>query len=258
MGLNSTSVQGWLNSSLSPENTLWAILASTNGAPGLKAWYELDGSATPVGLYRGTAYAQWHSVQPSLIKVGRYSNFLQWVEKTDSTLWGWLAISPLDEKTITDHLCGLTQIILPEGNTAFFRYWDGRFLLPHITWSPPEWQKVLPVFSSYWINGKTVHTEVNADIPARPAPWWNIPGEIIEHLNDPPSSAPVANIVRWLKETYPALYTRYSEQRIVQKTVLLYGHIRTLPLSKQAQGQLLKKTLLAQFPPTLTDETDGR
>lgn len=126
---NSMCIQQWLNSSWVPGSSLWAIVTRTNGAPGLKAWYELDGSATPAGLYRGTAYEQWHAVQPLLIKVGRYSPFLQWVEKTDSSLWGWLAISHLNEKAITDHLRALTQIILPDGNTVFFATGTAAFCL---------------------------------------------------------------------------------------------------------------------------------
>ena len=245
----STRVQQWLNSSLSSEDTLWAILASTNGAPGLKSWYELDGTATPVGLYRGTPYEQWHAVQPLLIKVGRYSNFLQWVDKTDSLSWGWLAISPLNEKVITDHLRTLTQIILPDGNTAFFRYWDGRFLLTHITWSLQEWQKVLPVFNSYWINGVTVDTEINTDIPVRHSPWWKVPEELVDFLSNQHSPAAVANVVQWLKETYPAVYDRYSPEQISQKAALLYGHVRSRSLSRQHQSTLLKKTLLADLSP---------
>lgn len=246
---NSMCIQQWLNSSWAPGSSLWAIVTRTNGAPGLKAWYELDGSATPAGLYRGTAYEQWHAVQPLLIKVGRYSPFLQWVEKTDSSLWGWLAISHLNEKTITDHLRALTQIILPDGKTVFFRYWDGRFLLTHISWSLKEWQKVLPVFSSYWINGTTVDTEVNSDIPVRHSPWWKIPQGLIDLLNNQHSPAAVANVVQWLKEINPSLYAQYSPQQITHKIALLYGHVHSLSLSKQDQSELLKKTLLADLSP---------
>lgn len=246
---NSTRVQQWLHSSLSSRDTLWAVLARTNGATGLKAWYELDGSATPVGLYRGTQYEQWHAVQPLLVKVGRYSPFLQWVEKTDSLSWGWLAVSPLNEKTITDHLRALTQIFLPDGNTAFFRYWDGRFLLTHISWSLKEWQKVLPVFSSYWINGVTVNTVVNTDIPVRHSPWWKVPEGLIDYLNNEHSPAAVANVVQWLKETHPSLYTQYSPPQITHKIALLYDHVQSLSLSKQDQSALLKKTLLADLSP---------
>jgi hypothetical protein len=138
--------------------SLFAILANTNGAHGVKAWYKYDGSVTPFGLYSNTRYAEWRAVMPVLVPVARYSRFLLWVEKESANHrgWGWLGSSSLSTEKIATQLRNLMQVNMPEGNTVFFRYWDAGFFLIMSIIMVMNGEK-LPVFSDYWLNGETHH-----------------------------------------------------------------------------------------------------
>ncbi|MDQ7212775.1 DUF4123 domain-containing protein, partial [Serratia fonticola] len=89
------TVQDWArNTSGTP---LYAVLANTNGAQGIKAYYREDGSRTPYGLYANTPYANWFEVMPVLVPLTDGSPFLHWVAETPLRNWGWLARSPLPQ-----------------------------------------------------------------------------------------------------------------------------------------------------------------
>ncbi|WP_445612016.1 DUF4123 domain-containing protein [Hafnia alvei] len=118
----------WIKNTETSGSRLYAILASTNGGAALKAYYALDGKHTPQGLYADTPYANWYPVMPMLVELSPYSPFLTWVEEHATPAWGWLARSPLIESVIAQHLAGLTQVLMPNGQAVFFRYWDGRYL----------------------------------------------------------------------------------------------------------------------------------
>ncbi|ERK15654.1 hypothetical protein L580_3300 [Serratia fonticola AU-P3(3)] len=49
------TVQDWVRNTAG--TPLYAILANTHGAQGIKAYYREDGSRTPHGLYANTPYA---------------------------------------------------------------------------------------------------------------------------------------------------------------------------------------------------------
>ncbi|CAI2096441.1 Uncharacterised protein [Serratia fonticola] len=48
-------LQDWVSETTGPQ--LYAILANTNSAQGIKAYYQENGSHTPFGLYANTPYA---------------------------------------------------------------------------------------------------------------------------------------------------------------------------------------------------------
>ncbi len=111
------TVQDWArNTSGTP---LYAVLANTNGAQGIKAYYREDGSRTPYGLYANTPYANWFEVMPVLVPLTDGSPFLRWVAETPLRNWGWLARSPLPQVDLAAHLAGLTQVIMPGGKAVF-------------------------------------------------------------------------------------------------------------------------------------------
>ncbi|VEI61960.1 Uncharacterised protein [Serratia fonticola] len=111
------TVQDWArNTSGTP---LYAVLANTNGAQGIKAYYREDGSRTPYGLYANTPYANWFEVMPVLVPLTDGSPFLRWVAETPLRNWGWLARSPLPQVDLAAHLAGLTQVIMPGVKRCF-------------------------------------------------------------------------------------------------------------------------------------------
>ncbi|WP_447870499.1 DUF4123 domain-containing protein, partial [Serratia fonticola] len=94
----SNRVQDWVRNTAG--TPLYAILANTHGAQGIKAYYREDGSRTPHGLYANTPYANWFEVMPVLVQLNEGSPFLRWVAETPLRNWGWLARSPLPQAAL--------------------------------------------------------------------------------------------------------------------------------------------------------------
>ncbi|MBC3211995.1 DUF4123 domain-containing protein [Serratia fonticola] len=235
------TVQDWArNTSGTP---LYAVLANTNGAQGIKAYYREDGSRTPYGLYANTPYANWFEVMPVLVPLTDGSPFLRWVAETPLRNWGWLARSPLPQVAITDHLRGLTQVILPGGKAVFFRYWDGRFLPAHLRYMGEHWIDVLPVFSDYWINGEVLTCPVDPTAQAQVSPWWQVPQRLIDQLLKTDPGPVIAQALQQLQETRADLYGRFSP-------ALLEMKIRHLLV--QSHGQ--REGLMARIVTTLESE----
>ncbi|CAI1552916.1 Uncharacterised protein [Serratia fonticola] len=201
------TLTGWLRNTAG--TPLYAVLANTNGAEGIKAYYREDGSRTPFGLYANTQYANWFEVMPVLVALDDGSPFLRWVAETPLRNWGWLARSPLPQSTISDHLRGLTQVSLPSGKEVFFRYWDGRFLLTYFDYYGDHWGEILPVFSAYWVNGRAFTCPVIPDAPLQAFPWWRVPQGVVDAQLDKDVLPLVLNICQILRRDYADMVARW-------------------------------------------------
>ncbi|TBL89522.1 DUF4123 domain-containing protein [Hafnia alvei] len=210
-------VAEWIANTSTSSSRLYAVLASTNGAAGLKAYYKLDGRRTPDGLYAGTPYANWYPVMPMLVELSPYSAFLSWVKNQAEPGWGWLALSPLPEETIVQHLTGLTQVFMPNGQTVFFRYWDERYFRPHLEFLGDDWRYVLPVFSNYWVAGKTFTFTLPADYPLRSSPWWHVPQPLLSQILAENPAPLVHNLMQLLRENHPEIYSAMPEPLLRRK-----------------------------------------
>ncbi|MBC3228944.1 DUF4123 domain-containing protein [Serratia fonticola] len=208
-------LQDWVRNTAGTQ--LYAILANTNGAQGIKAYYREDGSRTPFGLYANTQYANWFEVMPVLVALDDGSPFLRWVAETPLRNWGWLARSPLPQTTISDHLTGLTKVIMPEGKEVFFRYWDGRYLPGHLDYYGDHWRDILPVFSDYWINGRAFACPVIPDASVQAFPWWQVPQGVLDALLDEEVLPLVLNIRQTLQQDYPDVVARWPDAILDKK-----------------------------------------
>ncbi|KAA0263909.1 DUF4123 domain-containing protein [Hafnia alvei] len=215
------SVSRWIKNTETSGSRLYAILASTNGGAALKAYYALDGKHTPQGLYADTPYANWYPVMPMLVELSPYSPFLTWVEEHATPAWGWLARSPLTESVIAQHLAGLTQVLMPNGQAVFFRYWDGRYFKQHLEFIGDKWHTVLPAFSDYWVDGKTFTCSIDNDADIPTSPWWHIPPELIEKMAAKNPEPQVNNLLQMLREEHPMIYARWAEPVLRQRLNLL-------------------------------------
>lgn len=209
------TLTGWLRNTAG--TPLYAVLANTNGAEGIKAYYREDGSRTPFGLYANTQYANWFEVMPVLVALDDGSPFLRWVAETPLRNWGWLARSPLPQSTISDHLRGLTQVSLPSGKQVFFRYWDGRYLPTYFDYYGDQWSEILPVFSAYWVNGRVFTCPVNPDAPLQTFPWWRVPQGVVDVQLDKDVLPLVLNICQILRRDYADMVARWPEAILEKK-----------------------------------------
>lgn len=209
--MNPLPLSQWVEITGTSNMQLYAVLANTGNSQAMKEYYLHDGTQTPYGLYSGTPYADWFSVMPMIVPISNGSPFLDWVANTQHKDWGWLARSPFSLETIAEHIRGLTQVIMPDGDTAFFRYWDGQYFSFHLEYLGQEWASILPVFPFYWVNGQYFTFQVSAQPEPKAFPWWSVPKELIRNLIKQDQTPALVHILQVLQEDYPDIYWSMDE-----------------------------------------------
>nr|WP_218583205.1 DUF4123 domain-containing protein [Pseudomonas atagonensis] len=188
---------------LKPSEQLFAIFSHASAAelPPL--------AASPV--WAETIYAEWDAVMPYVGIVAANSEFLDWVATTESRDWGWLAVSAASLEVVVEHLRSLTQVSMPDGKTVFFRFWDGRFLLPILQSAEVNAAQLLPIVARGLINGHAVEIGGRAKVSGRVFPWWTVPESVLASAGN---EVQVGNAVQWLSEEHPALYEAFPEANL--------------------------------------------
>jgi len=201
----------WLQSQpLQPGEQLFAILCNASAAEPFKAFRSCSDSL-PSPIWADTAYAEWEPVMPYVVAVEPGSAFLDWVAQTPAGDWGWLAVSRAPLAAMVDQLRGLTQVLLPNGQATFFRFWDGRFLLPILQSEQVDAAQLLPLVDRCLINGRSVHIGGRALASAQAFPWWTVPPALLNGFAGADSAARLSNLLKWLSEERPDVYELFSE-----------------------------------------------
>ncbi len=215
--MNQLPLSQWVEITATSKMPLYAVLANTGESQAVKEYYIHDGTQTPYGLYSGTPYADWFSVMPMIVPLSDGSPFLDWVQQTEHKDWGWLARSPFSLKTIAEHLRGLTQVYLPTGEQAFFRYWDGEYMAEHLRYFGDDWRQVLPAFPFYWVNGEHFTVHISAHSEAKAFPWWEVPQALIDNMLNKSTKPILNNALHILKEKYPQHYWLFQNTILKNK-----------------------------------------
>lgn len=185
---------------LKPAEQLFAIFSNASDArPPLVA---------PSPIWAETIYAEWDAVMPFVGIVAEDSEFLDWVASTESRDWGWLAVSSASLEVLVEHFCSLTQVLMPDGKAVFFRFWDGRFLLPILQSDEVQSAQLMPVISRGLINGQAVDIGGRAQVSGRVFPWWKVPESVLASAGN---SVRIGNALQWLSEEHPALYEAFPQ-----------------------------------------------
>jgi len=185
---------------LKPSEHLFAIFSNASDArPPLVA---------PNPIWAETIYAEWDAVMPFVGIVAEDSEFLDWVASTESRDWGWLAVSSASLEVLVEHFCSLTQVLMPDGKAVFFRFWDGRFLLPILQSDEVQSAQLMPVISRGLINGQAVDIGGRAQVSGRVFPWWKVPESVLASAGN---SVRIGNALQWLSEEHPALYEAFPQ-----------------------------------------------
>ncbi len=185
---------------LKPTEQLFAIFSHASDAnPAL---------SSPSPIWAETIYAEWDAVMPFVGIVAADSEFLDWVATTESRDWGWLAVSSATLEEVVAHFRSLTQVLMPGGKTVFFRFWDGRFLLPILQVDEVNAAQLFPVIGRCLINGQPLEIGGRAQVSARSFPWWQIPQSVLTEQGD---EVRTANALQWLSEEHPALFETFPE-----------------------------------------------
>lgn len=202
---------------LQPEEQLYAVLGSASEARPLNAWQTLAPGNLPHSIWAGTAYADWVEVMPYVGIVEPGSAFLDWVASTEATDWGWLAVSSSPPEKVAAHLQGLTKVLLPDEQAVFLRFWDGAHWLPILQKLGDEAARVLPVFQRYLINGQPLAVSTGPATAAKASPWWQVPASVLEHLAEHSPQVLNGNLLQWLEEQRPDLYTAFTPATLRHK-----------------------------------------
>ena len=212
------SPQAWLERQpLQPSEQLFAIFSNASAAEPFEAWRRLTRTKTATPIWGDTAYAEWDAVMPFVGAVVEGCEFLRWVAITESRDWGWLAVSSASQQVLTEHLRSLTQVSLPDGSAVFFRFWDGRHLLPILQYADVDSAELLPVIERCLINGQPINVGGDATKTDRVFPWWPVSELLLKHLAAEDASTLTSNLMQWLSEEQPSVFEAFSENVLRSK-----------------------------------------
>ncbi|APV39456.1 hypothetical protein PFAS1_08890 [Pseudomonas frederiksbergensis] len=238
------SPHAWLDRQpLKPSEQLFAIFGSASTAEPFKAWQRSIKAQAPSPIWAGTAYAEWEPVMPYVGIVAAGSEFLQWVATTESRDWGWLVVSSAPQEVLVEHLRSLTQVLLPNGNAVFFRFWDGRYLLPILRSAEVDATQLMPVIERCLINGQSLDIGGQALTTSRVFPWWEVSESLLKQLAEESATTRINNLVKWLSEERPDLYEAFSES-VFRHKVAIFLETPDLP---QAPKTALVDYLMAEL-----------
>ncbi|MDN3221206.1 DUF4123 domain-containing protein [Pseudomonas nunensis] len=238
------SPHAWLEQQpLKPLEQLFAIFSNASAAEPFKAWQRSMTAQAPSPIWADTAYAEWEAVMPFVGIVAADGEFLEWVAATESRDWGWLAISSASLEAVVDHLRSLTQALLPNNDKVFFRFWDGRYLLPMLQSTAVDTAKLLPVIGRCLINGRALEIGGRALKSSQVFPWWNVPETLLEELAAQSDVTRINNLLKWLSEDLPDLFEAFSDS-VLRRKVASFLEAQDLP---QASKQALVDYLMAEL-----------
>ncbi|WP_350570347.1 DUF4123 domain-containing protein [Pseudomonas sp. H26/SER47-MNA-CIBAN-0231] len=212
------SPKDWLaQQPLQSGERLYLIVSAASDADALKTLYLTEPTAQLIPIWGGTPYSTWQPVMPYLTELKANSAFLPWIAETDALDWGWLAVSRSEPNEVFEHLRSLTQVKMPDGTEVFFRFWDGRHIYPILRGLGEKAGEVLPVFERYLINGQALEVGTRVAAKVRDWPWWEVPKGLLEGLSKDNPATLVSNLMQWLEEDRPDLYTAWPENNLKLK-----------------------------------------
>lgn len=197
----------------------FVILSNASDAKPVDVWRKMAAGMPPQPVWASTAYAEWTEVMPYVAIIEPESPFFDWIATTESTDWGWLAVSSSPLETVVAHLQSLTKVLLPEGQEVFLRFWDGGQFLPIVQNIGDEAGKVLPVFQRYLINGQPLTVATGPVTAAKTSPWWQVPASLLEYLAEQSPHVLIENLLQWLEEQRPDLHTAFKPAILRHKVV---------------------------------------
>ncbi|MGF6128676.1 hypothetical protein QF019_003900 [Pseudomonas frederiksbergensis] len=228
---------------LKPSEQLFAIFSNASAAEPFKAWQRSITAQAPTPIWAETAYAEWDAVMPFVGIVAADSEFLEWVASTEFCDWGWLAVSSASPEALVEHFRSLTQALLPNGDTVFFRFWDGRYLLPILQSTEVDAAHLLPVIGRCLINGQPLEIGGRARKSSHVFPWWQVPEALLEQLAAQSAVTRINNLLKWLSEDRPDLFEAFSYS-VLRRKVANFLEAPELP---QAPKQALLDYLMAEL-----------
>ncbi|VVP39889.1 DUF4123 domain-containing protein [Pseudomonas fluorescens] len=228
------SPHDWLERQpLQASEQLFAVFSNVSAAKPFEAWRGSMPISKANPIWADTAYAEWDAVMPFVAPIAADSGFLKWVATTASRDWGWLAVSSASQELLAEHLRSLTQVLLPNGNAVFFRFWDGRFLMSILQSAEVDSAELLPVIGRCWINGQAVETGAIAQKTSKEFPWWRVPEALLRQLGVDEATTLINNLMQWLSEQRPDVFEAFSEGVLRSKVAIFLKEPDLPPVPKE-------------------------
>ncbi|MGE8147151.1 DUF4123 domain-containing protein [Pseudomonas frederiksbergensis] len=242
--MNTVTPGHWLQlQPLTTDEKLYVIFSNASAAEPFVAWQRSITAQAPSPIWADTVYAEWEPVMPFVGIVAADSEFLEWVATTESRDWGWLAVSSASQEALVEHFRSLTQALLPNGEKVFFRFWDGRYLLPILQSTEVRVAELMPVIDRCLINGQALEICGRALKNSRVFPWWNVPETLLEELAALSALTRINNLLKWLSEERQDLFEAFSDS-VLRRKVASFLETPDLP---QAPKQALVDYLMAEL-----------
>lgn len=201
-------------------HSIFLVLSGTSAAKPVQHFYATDG-LTALPLFQGTQYAGWQDVMPFLAQVTDTSAFLDWVENTDSTDWGWGLVSNASLDEVFKHIRSLTKITLPQNKEVFLRYWDAKYFAAILESIDEKMRADLmgPISAAVMPNGDTVNHpgSPSAASPTPDFPWFSLPEDALKKIAALCWGQLVDNTLSALGKRKPSAIVRYPEPVARQK-----------------------------------------
>ncbi len=228
-------IRNWLQTHpLNNTEQLFAIFSNASAAEPFKAWQASANAQAPSPIWAKTIYAEWDAVMPYVGIVAVDSGFLDWIATTESPDWGWLAVSSASLEAVVEHLRSLSLVKLPNGKSVFFRFWDGRYLLPILQSAEVKPAELLPVISRCLINRQSVEIGGSALKASRVFPWWEVSDSLLQYLGAVDTSTRINNLMQWLSEEHPNLLEAFSAC-VLRRKVEMFLARPDLPSAPKAE-----------------------
>jgi len=226
---------------LNSELNWYVILNSTSDCQARDRFFE-HGGVDVHPIWEGTPYEQWHDVMPLIAQIHVTHKFLNWIFSTQDD-WGILVSSSADVTTVLAHFRSLTQVWVPSGEHAFFRFYDPDFSIRMAGYCDDNQRSQLMGPCHTWL---TNNTRVDNAWPVTPTrekefPWWNVPKNVMDSYTGEDPSTFTMNSLKWLKEHHSDLYFYFSETIITAKVTYLVR--RYHQTSKMTINEYLYKEL---------------
>lgn len=212
----SKPLSGWLTA-LDPDVHLYAIISAASEAEPVRYYFQRDGATIAWPLYANTHYADWHPVMPYLVKLSRHSPFLDWVNTTEATDWGWLFTSSQEASELAPYFTSLTQATMPEGERVFFRYWDGDYFSLILSHQHEQTCSLLPPMRACWANGHTFTFHPDNTTTAKPFAWWQLSDALLKQLAKADSRPLITNLLQYLQENRGDLWLSFPNNILESK-----------------------------------------
>lgn len=204
----------------------YAIFNGTSNHKALADFYRFGGNdAKP--LWHGTPYAEWHDVMPYIADVSPFPDFIHWTENDAPEDWGMLVSSTRPLFDVFMHFRSLTQVWMPSGNYAFFRFYDPRFSIDLANFCDDEQRIKVMGPCQQWVSKQRVATSPApaTSVVEKPFPWWDVPDAVVKKLSDDDKSVLITNSIKWLRETHADIYFSFPQKTLeakVKRLVRLY------------------------------------